>query len=363
MGTMRLVVDGPEPGPPTEVGIDRLATLLGDRRSWLWLDISDPGPTEVELLRREFGFHELALEEVTRPHERTRCNAYGGYYFIVVYAAEQAAGEFSPRELNLFWGENYLVTIHRRPRGVLAVLDEARSRWEQHEGRKAYGVACLAYTLFESLVDSYFGVEDQVRERMEGIEKTVLAGAEGGAADLFRLRKELLRVPRLLAPTSHVLAEVLRRERAIPEGLRPVLRRRAGSRRPRPGRARHPSRPPWRRARCARVLSLQPAGSHHEAVDRDHRHHHGAELRCQHLFIILDLGLERSGTREYRLGIREAASLTAAGSGRRNGLRHSASRQPCWQEVSFERHTVDRRPPPSKGFHPLPDQSRRRNRR
>jgi magnesium transporter len=224
MGGMRLVVDGPDSGPPTEVGIDRLGELIADKSRWLWLDIADPGPAEVDLLQREFGFHELALEEVTRPHERPRCDAYGGgYYFIVVYAAEHSGGSFSPRELNLFWGDNYLVTIHRRPRGVLAVLDEARRRWEHHEGRKTYGVACLAYTLFETLVDGYFAVEDQVRERMEGIEEAILTGVEGGATDVFKLRKELLRVPRLLAPTSHVLAEVLRRERAIPEGLRPYF--------------------------------------------------------------------------------------------------------------------------------------------
>ena len=37
------------------------------------------------------------------------------------------------------------------------------------------------------------------------------------------MRKELLRVPRLLGPTSHVLAEVLRREGVVPEGLRPYF--------------------------------------------------------------------------------------------------------------------------------------------
>ena len=160
---------------------------------------------------------------MTLPHERTRCNAYGGYYFIVVYAAEQSGRAFKPRELNLVWGENYLVTIHRRPIGVLAVLEEARRRWEQHEERKTYGIACLAYTLFESLVDGYFTVEAKIGEQMSAIEESILAGAEGGAADLFKLRKELLRVPRLLAPTSHVLAEVLRRQRGIPEELRPYF--------------------------------------------------------------------------------------------------------------------------------------------
>jgi magnesium transporter len=223
MGTIRLVVDGPGEGVPTEVDGDRLGELLADRTSMLWLDVADPGPAEVALLRRHFGFHELALEDVTKPHERTRCDAYGRYYFIVVYAAEQSGKEFWPRELNLFWGENYLVTIHRRPRAVQAVLEEARRRWEQHEGRKDYGVACLAYVLFESLVDGYFLVQDRVRERIDEIEDAILKGTEGGAIDVFRLRKQLLQVPRLLAPTSHVLAEVLRRKQAIPDALRPYF--------------------------------------------------------------------------------------------------------------------------------------------
>lgn len=223
MGTMRLVVDGGNRGLPQDADLERLGDLLADRESRIWLDISDPGPEDVELLRRAFGFHELTLEEVTQPHVRPRCDAHEGYYFVVVYAAESTAEEFLPRELNLFWGANYLVTIHRRPAAVLALLEEARRRWEQHEGREAYGVTCLAYTLFESLVDGYFSVQDRLRERIDRIEESVFKGEEDAAAEIFRLRKELLQVPRLLAPTSHVLAEVLRRERAIPTGLRPYF--------------------------------------------------------------------------------------------------------------------------------------------
>ena len=223
MGTMRLVVDAGGEGVPAEVPVERLGELLAWPENRVWLDISDPGPAEVELLRRTFGFHELALEEVTTPHERPRCNAYADYYFIVVYAAEHSAAGFSPSELNLFWGGSYLVTIHRRRPAVLAVLDTARRRWERHEGRHALGVACLAYTLFESLVDGYFAVEDRIREQIQAIKGSIFTGAEGAAANLFGLREELLRVPRLLAPTSHVLAEVLRRDRAVPDALRPYF--------------------------------------------------------------------------------------------------------------------------------------------
>jgi len=223
MGAMQLVLDRFDQGLPTEVGIDRLGELLANRENRLWLDISDPGPAEVALLRQTFGFHELVLEDVTRAHERPRCDAYSGYYFIVVYAAEQSGDAILPQELNLFWGENYLVTIHRRGAAVLTALTVACRRWAQRERHQVPGIAGLVYLLFESLVDGYFAIQDRVRERIEGIEEAIFTGAEGAAVDLFRLRKELLRVPRLLAPTSHVLAEVLRREGTVPESLRPYF--------------------------------------------------------------------------------------------------------------------------------------------
>jgi magnesium transporter len=175
MGTIRLVVDGPDQRSPVEAPLTDLPNVLADKARRFWLDISDPTDRDVELLRSTFGFHELSLEEVTKPHERPRCEAYGGYYFIVVYAAEHTGEAFLPRELNLFWGENYLVTIHRSPAAVLSVLTSARRKWEQHENRAAYGVACMAYALFESLVDGYFAVQDRIRERMEDIEEAIFS--------------------------------------------------------------------------------------------------------------------------------------------------------------------------------------------
>jgi magnesium transporter len=223
MGTMRLVVDRVGGALPAEVPVTELTALRANAANRLWLDISDPDGGDVDFLRREFGFHELALEDVTKPHERPRCDCYAGYYFIVVYAAEHTQTGFRPRELNMFWGDNYIVTIHRRPAGVLAVLDEGRRRWEQSEDRHSYGAAGLAYALFESLVDCYFSVQDRIRGRIDGIEEAVFTGAEGAARDLFRMRKELLQVPRLLSPTTQVLAEVLRRDRSIPAELRPYF--------------------------------------------------------------------------------------------------------------------------------------------
>ena len=61
MGAMRLVVDTPGQSRPSPVSVDRLGELLADQKSQLWLDISDPGPAEVALLRQH-------LRNELRPH-------------------------------------------------------------------------------------------------------------------------------------------------------------------------------------------------------------------------------------------------------------------------------------------------------
>jgi len=223
MGRTQLTMDVRGEGWRETVDPDCIGPLLGDCHNLLWLDIVDPGPAELELLRREFGFHELAIEDVEKlqVHQRPKYDTYQGYCFIVVYAAEHTADEFVARELQLFVGENFLVTIHRGP---LTVLDEARRRWARHESRRDHGVGYLVYTVFDSLVDGYFPLQDWLGERMEAIERAVFMGAEGAAADLFRLRKQLLRIRRLLAPTGDVLAEVIRRgQPRFPESLGPYF--------------------------------------------------------------------------------------------------------------------------------------------
>ena len=223
MGSVRLTLD--VRGHAWEEGVrpGRVGELMRDPTAPFWLDIRDPGAAELDLLRRHFDFHELALEDVAKLqyHQRPRCDTYSGYYFIVLYAAERAADDVVTRELQIFWGANYLITIHQ---GQLAVLDQARRRWQGRDGLPDHALAYLAYILCDSLVDGYFAVQDWFGERVEEIEEAVLKGAPGAGADLFRLRKHLLTIRRQLAPTGDVIAEVIRRERSrIPESLQPYL--------------------------------------------------------------------------------------------------------------------------------------------
>jgi magnesium transporter len=222
MATKQLVVERNGQGWHEVVDVEQVSRLLGDAQNLLWLDIADPGPADVELLRREFGFHELALEDVERAHQRPKCDTYDGYYFIVVYAATHSANRFQPTELQMFWGKSYVVTIHR---GALPMLDEARRRWCTPQDGRPPGVAFLVYTLLDALVDNYFPLMDWVAEKVDDLEETIFNRADNSVLqELFKLRKEMMRMRRLLAPTRDVLNEIIRRDLPLfPESMHPYF--------------------------------------------------------------------------------------------------------------------------------------------
>ena len=60
-----------------ELPHDAIDVALKEPHTILWLDITDPTPEDQVLLREEFGFHPLAIEDAVRAHERPKVNAYG----------------------------------------------------------------------------------------------------------------------------------------------------------------------------------------------------------------------------------------------------------------------------------------------
>ena len=60
-----------------ELSHDAIDVALKEPHTILWLDITDPTPEDQVLLREEFGFHPLAIEDAVRSHERPKVDAYG----------------------------------------------------------------------------------------------------------------------------------------------------------------------------------------------------------------------------------------------------------------------------------------------
>ena len=92
----------------------QISELRTDEKNVIWVDITNPDDSDWEHLRKEFNFHPLAIEDCQNAHQRPKIEDYHGYYFIVLYEAELTeTNELRLRELNMFLGPNYVVTVHR----------------------------------------------------------------------------------------------------------------------------------------------------------------------------------------------------------------------------------------------------------
>lgn len=221
MGRRRAVAHLAD-GSAREVDPGTIDVILRDPHALLWVDIEDPGAEDLALLREEFGFHELALEDALRRHQRPKVDEYEGCYFIVVYAAARGPNqEIVTREIHCFWGKNYVVTLHNGP---VAEVDGAVERWASSVERRQHGVAYQMYALLDAVIDGYFPAIDAITDRIEDVGQRIFDGDGSLVREVFALRKQLIDARRMLAPARDVLNELIRRDIPVfPPALVPYL--------------------------------------------------------------------------------------------------------------------------------------------
>jgi magnesium transporter len=192
-----------------------ISELRVPQQNVVWADVSDPTSEDFLELAEEFGFHPLSIEDCRNEHQRPKVEEYNGYYFIVLYEAELVGPQdrLELRELNIFLGSNYLVTVHSRP---IRAIETARRLWHEWTDRAEHGAGLLSYLLMDAIVDDYMPLLDILSDRMDDLEDQIFGEFQSGAIqDIFRIKKQLLYLRRSIAPLRDVFNTMLRREQPI----------------------------------------------------------------------------------------------------------------------------------------------------
>ncbi|MBX0329253.1 magnesium/cobalt transporter CorA [Oscillochloris sp. ZM17-4] len=197
--------------------LSTISDYLARPESLVWLDLESPDEVEVALLRDEFGFHPLAIEDAVRDHERPKVDAYDGYYLLIFYAARyNERDQIVLQSVNLFVGGNYLVSIRRGP---ISEIEETMARWHAPNAPIGENTTRLLHALLDTIVDNYFTLMDRVVDRVEELEDTIFGKfREDSIQDIFRLKKDLLLLRRAVSPERDVLNVLLRQEMALFKG-------------------------------------------------------------------------------------------------------------------------------------------------
>ncbi|HHX40756.1 MAG TPA: magnesium/cobalt transporter CorA [Armatimonadetes bacterium] len=208
----RLLVHHARHGFEPNVSVEKLTSLLADPEILLWLDLHRPTPEEIALLHQAFDFHPLAVEDVVHASQRPKIEKYEGYLFIVLYAVSSlgASEGLRPKEVALFVGPNYLVTVHP---DEVPVVGEVAALWQASDQASVHNITWLLYLLLDAIVDDYFPAVDTLADRTDELEDRILAEEETDALQaIFELKRTLLTLRRIIAPERDVVNMLMRHE-------------------------------------------------------------------------------------------------------------------------------------------------------
>lgn len=181
-----------------------------------WIDLRAPSRDDLHAVGERFQFHPLAVEDAVKRRQRPKLDVYQNHLFFVLYALEFLADrrELDTQELAVFVTESVIVTVHAEE---LTALRNAERRWGEHcRARQRMSVGMLVYTIADAVVDTYFPCMDEIAEDIDDLEARMFSDpGHDVLQDIFALKRSLLDLRRIVAPTREVFNSFTRRELAI----------------------------------------------------------------------------------------------------------------------------------------------------
>jgi len=184
-----------------------------------WYDLGDPASPALDELARRYALHELQIEDVRHGGQRAKAEEHPRYIFCVLKAL-QPGEALAFADLYVFFGGEFLLTIHAGPS---AVVEKARHR---AEGDQVARLDRLLYLLVDTIVDEYIPVLDQVADEISDIESEVLQRPDPPMLrQIFRLKRKLIEFRRTSGAMREVVNALMRREHGfLGDDLDPYFR-------------------------------------------------------------------------------------------------------------------------------------------
>jgi magnesium transporter len=175
----------------SDISTDEIHLFLNEPNCFVWVALRDPEPEELGVVQREFGLHELAVEDAQQGHQRPKIEEYGDCLFVVLHMLELEDGELAIGEVNIFVGRNYVLSVRSRARRGFT---DVRARSEREPDLLRHGSAYVLYALMDAVVDRYFPVLDALQTELENIEEQMFSDQTTRASieALYQLKHKLM---------------------------------------------------------------------------------------------------------------------------------------------------------------------------
>jgi len=197
--------------PARRVDREEISDVL-NHDTLIWIDIIRPTPEDMQWLKNNFAFHELALEDVLSNETRPKQELYDEVLFTVFGAINlyPDTDELSTVNLNIFLTPQFIVTAHGEP---LKSTRTVRQMVQTRPGILAKGSDYLYHHLLDGVIDRYFDVLDQIEGDIDQIEDNLFEGRNQALQEpIFHAKRKVSTLKRSIGPKRTALRELVNGE-------------------------------------------------------------------------------------------------------------------------------------------------------
>ena len=190
-----------------DIGKHDIHSYLNRPGCFVWVALKDATPDELADMQREFGLHELAVEDASHGHQRPKLEEYGDSLFAVVRTVEYVGEELNVGEVHIFVGRNYVLSTRNRTREGFASV---RERCEREPQLLKLGAGFVLYALIDTVVDRYFPVLEDLEDDLERVERRIFSGAPAreNIEQLYALKQKLMELKHAAGPLQETAGKL-----------------------------------------------------------------------------------------------------------------------------------------------------------
>lgn len=192
-----------------EVTIDEKIDCPSDKSEFVWIGICDPTADEMHRLQEQYGLHPLAVEDAVKADQLPKIDVYGDQLFVVARTAQLEKEGIAYGETAIFIGHSHIISVrHGSARSHKAL----REQLEAAPTLLVHGVDYVLHAILDYVVDGYLPLIESIEDEVLAMEQATLDQFLGRdeVTRIFRLRRELIRLGRVLVPTNEVAGKLVR---------------------------------------------------------------------------------------------------------------------------------------------------------
>ncbi|MDR0971843.1 MAG: magnesium transporter CorA family protein [Bacteroidales bacterium] len=175
-----------------------------------WLHILNPSEDDFNYLLKEFEFHPLDIEDCRSVNQRPKIDEYDDYYFLILHFPffDKANKFVRVKEVKIFWGKDYIVTIGRS-HWVVKNLFKDLQKMKQNNSEELQSIVessdSLLYNILDRLMVETYTLILRIGTEVDGINYDIFTKkAEKVIEQLSITRKNIISLNTTFKPQVRV---------------------------------------------------------------------------------------------------------------------------------------------------------------